>query len=328
MIMYDYLTHTGATVLASFMASLVECVEALTIVLAVGVVRGWRAALTGAAIALMVLFLMVAVFGQSLSLVPLPVVQILVGTLLLLFGLRWLHKAILRAAGIIQLHDEMAIFSEETALLKIHTQHHGKWDKLAFMTAFKIVMLEGVEVVFIVIAIGAGGPLMMPASVGAIAALFVVILLGLCLHRPLGNIPENKLKLGVGILLSAFGTFWIGESLHMAWPGENWAILALIFLYFVVVQGLIISCRGKKLNHKKQIALSIIPTIVLRQLVKLFVDDGRFALNVVLWVIIYAVVYTHPQCYLCHNIWLASSVLFLGFAGLLVNSVVHNVSKQ
>ncbi len=152
-------TSAAPSVLASFMASTVEFVEALTIVLAVGVVRGWRSALLGTAAALAVLVGLVAVLGPSLTRIPLPMVQLVVGTLLLLFGLRWLRKAILRSAGVLALHDEAKAFAEKTAALRAQGAQGGVArqviDKLAFATAFKIVMLEGIEVVFIVIAIGA-----------------------------------------------------------------------------------------------------------------------------------------------------------------------------
>ena len=217
--------HAGPTILASFMASLVEFVEALTVVLAVGTVRGWRAAIAGSVSALIVLCVLVAVFGQSLSAIPLPVIQLVVGSLLLLFGLRWLRKAILRSAGLIPLHNEIAAYAEETALMRQNMLANVHWDKTAFLAAFKIVMLEGIEVVFIVIAIGASGQLILPATLGAIAALVLVVLLGLWLHRPLANVPENALKFGVGVLLTAFGTFWVGEGIHLVWPGDRKSVV-------------------------------------------------------------------------------------------------------
>ena len=227
--------HLIPTVFTAFAASFIEFVEALTVILAVGMTRGWRSALAGTALALLVLVLLVLVFGQSLSEVPLPMVQLVIGTLLLLFGLRWLRKAVLRSAGIIPMHDELAAFSEETASLKKLAPVPIKaiWDKIALITSFKIVMLEGIEVVFIVIAIGASSQLLVPASIGAIIALFVVAGLGLCLHRPLNRIPENTLKFIIGLLLSAFGCFWVGEGLHISWPGDDGAILVLLlaFLY-------------------------------------------------------------------------------------------------
>jgi uncharacterized membrane protein len=212
--------HMGTSIIASFLASLVECVEALTVVLAVGSVRGWRSALTGTATAIAVLLIIIAALGTALAHIPLPIVQLVVGTLLLLFGLRWLRKAILRSAGQIPLHDEQA--------------------------AFNITMLEGTEVVFIVIAIGAGRTgMLLPASLGAVAALLVVIALGLILHRPLARIPENTLKFIVGVLLSAFGTFWVGEGLHLEWPGADWSIPALIAAYLVLALAIVPLCRSR-----------------------------------------------------------------------------------
>jgi len=237
-------THAGPSVVAAFLASLVEFVEALTVVLAVGVVRGWRPALLGTGLGLAVLFLMVILLGPALARIPLDLVQLFVGTLLLLFGLRWLRKAILRAAGVIALHDEEEAFAAETALLRQGADGRRTWDTVAILTAFKIVMLEGIEVVFIVIAIGAAGGLLIPASAGAIAALIVVIILGGVLHRPLAKIPENALKFAVGVLLCAFGAFWVGEGIGVAWPAEDWSILALIAGFLAVALATVPLCRN------------------------------------------------------------------------------------
>ena len=221
--------HAGPSMLAAFLASLVEFIEALTIVLAVGAVRGWRGALGGTGLALLTLLAIVVMGGPALTRIPIGVVQLGVGTLLLLFGMRWLRKAILRAAGILPLHDEEAAFARESDLLRRMGGATGAWDGIAVATAFKITMLEGMEVVFIVVAIGAGGSgLLVPASLGALAALLVVVALGLALHRPVATIPENALKFTVGVLLSAFGTFWVGEGMGLEWPGADWSILALV----------------------------------------------------------------------------------------------------
>src|SRR5665213_708085 len=227
--------HTGTSIIASFLASLVECVEALTVILAVGSVRGWRSALHGAATAIAVLLVIIAALGKALTHIPLPIIQLVVGTLLLLFGLRWLRKAILRSAGLIPLHDEQAAFQKNSEAMRHLGTGHATWDKVAFAAAFNITMLEGTEVVFIVIAIGAGSTgMLLPASLGAVAALLVVIALGLILHRPLARVPENTLKFTVGVLLSAFGTFWVGEGMHLAWPAADWSILALIAAYLAI----------------------------------------------------------------------------------------------
>jgi uncharacterized membrane protein len=227
-------THVGPTVLAAFSASLVEFVEALTVILAVGVVRGWRAALFGAGVAVFALLAIIAAVGPALTQFPLAALQLAIGTLLLLFGMRWLRKAILRASGLIPMHDEAAIFSAQEQVLRQLRPRTGGLDMVAFATAFKITMIEGTEVVFIVIALGAGGAgLLIPASLGALAALIAVVALGMAVHRPLSQIPENTLKFGVGVLLSAFGTFWVGEGLKFAWPGEDWSILGLISSFLI-----------------------------------------------------------------------------------------------
>jgi len=236
--------------LAAFLAALVECVEALTVVLAVGSVRGWPSALAGAASALVALAAIVAALGPALTRIPLHLVQLVVGAMILLFGLRWLRKAILRSAGLIPLHDEQAAFAKSTASMQDSGQHRGPGlDKLAFAAAFNITMLEGTEVVFIVIALGAGATgLLLPASLGAVAALLVVVALGVALHRPLAKVPENTLKFAVGILLSAFGTFWVGEGAGLAWPGPasanpDVAIPFLMAAYLAIALWLVPICR-------------------------------------------------------------------------------------
>jgi uncharacterized membrane protein len=240
-------THIAPAVTAAFLASIVEFVEALTVVLAVGSVRGWRDALAGAAAALAVLALLVIVLGGALTRIPLDLIQWAVGTLLLLFGLRWLRKAVLRSAGIIPLHDEAAAFARQREAMRGEgTARRGAWDKMAFGAAFQITMLEGTEVVFIVIAIGAGGAgLLIPASLGALAALLVVVALGVAIHRPLASVPENALKFIVGGLLSAFGTFWVGEGMGLAWPGADWSILGLIAGFLIVALLAVRLCRAR-----------------------------------------------------------------------------------
>ncbi len=235
--------HIGPTVLASFLASLVEFVEALTVVLAVGSVRGWRSAVAGTTVAVTMLLVLIAGLGRTLTRVPLHLLQLVIGVLLLLFGLRWLRKAILRASGHIALHDEEAAFEKNVASMQGHRSSQG-WDRVAFASCFQITMLEGTEVVFIVIAMGAGGAgLLLPASLGAVAALLLVVALGLTLLRPLSNVPENKLKFVVGVLLSAFGTFWVGEGAKFIWPGGDWCILALVGGYLMVALVTVVLCR-------------------------------------------------------------------------------------
>jgi len=236
--------HILPTALAAFSASLVEFIEALTVVLAVGAVRGWRGAIGGAALALLVLLAMVAALGPALTRIPLQLVHLGIGTLLLLFGMRWLRKAILRAAGVIPLRDEEAAYARQTEALRRVGGGAVGWDALAVSTAFKITMVEGIEVVFIVIAIGAGGAgLLVPASLGAAVALAVVVLLGVVLHRPVAMLPENALKFGVGILLCAFGTFWVGEGMNLAWPGDDISLVLLVAGYIGCALAAVRVCR-------------------------------------------------------------------------------------
>jgi uncharacterized membrane protein len=214
---------------AAFLAALVECVEAATIVLAVGVVRGWRSALAGTALSLVALAVLVAALGPALSHLPQRNLQLFVGLLLLLFGMRWLRKAILRGAGIIALHDEAAAFEGAAARLSVAgATHRYGLDALATLTAFKAVLLEGVEVVFIVLAVSAGGPgLLGVAIAAALTAAVLVAAAGVALHRPLARVPENTLKFAVGVVISAFGIYWTGEGLGVAWPGEDLALPAI-----------------------------------------------------------------------------------------------------
>jgi uncharacterized membrane protein len=226
----DNLTTISSTILTSFLASFVEVVEAFTIVLAVGLTNTWRSAFTGTALALVVLAALILVLGPILQLVPLTALQFVVGVLLGLFGMRWLRKAILRASGYIPLHDEEKAFREETETLA-QQRGLGRADYLAMIAAFKAVLLEGVEVVFIVIAVGSTHGLTLYASLGALLACVLVIGAGLLIHRPLARVPENSLKLVVGLMLTSFSIFWTGEGLGIVWPGEDFAIIG----FFVIL---------------------------------------------------------------------------------------------
>lgn len=220
------------TITAAFLASLVEVVEAYTIVLAVGLTRGWRPALVGAAAALALLVAIVALFGPLLTLVPIHALQFVVGVLLILFGMRWLRKAILRSAGWIALHDELAEFAKETHEMQaIAADRRADW--IGGIASFKAVLLEGVEVVFIVIATGTAHGLTFEAGLGALAAVALVGIAGLILHRPLAQVPENTLKFVVGLMLTAFGTFWTGEGLGVEWPGADAALVGLFGIYLI-----------------------------------------------------------------------------------------------
>jgi len=230
-------THAAPSVLASFLASLVEFVEALTIILAVGTVRGWRPAIFGTIGGVVLLTLLVLGFGPALQKIPITTLQLVVGVLLLLFGMRWLRKAILRSAGIIGLHDEDAIYQKQKKKLEdgeAAVPQKTRLDWVALATTFKAVVLEGLEVVFIVIATGAVGHMLVPASLGAAAAGVVVILLGVALHKPLAKVPENTLKFAVGVLLSSFGAFWVGEGLKFPWPGEDLSLFGLATGFLVI----------------------------------------------------------------------------------------------
>jgi uncharacterized membrane protein len=233
--------------LASFLASLVEFVEALTIVLAVGTVRGWRPAMMGTVGGVGFLTVLVLAFGPALQRIPITTLQLVVGVLLLLFGMRWLRKAVLRQAGIIGLHDEDAIYARETKDLSGQKQDRAKLDWVALATTFKAVVLEGLEVVFIVIATGAVGNQLIPACIGAAAAGLLVIAMGFALHKPLARVPENTLKYAVGVLLSSFGVFWVGEGLKFSWPGEDLALPFLMagFLSFALVTGALIRSQSE-----------------------------------------------------------------------------------
>ena len=200
---------------ASFGASTVEFVEATTIVLAVGSVRGWKGALWGAVFGVATLSVLVLALGPALALVPMHLLQIIIGILLLLFGMRWLRKAVLRAAGVIGLHDEEKIYAKQTAALRAAGEVRRGWDALAVATCFKAVVLEGLEVVFIVIAVGATGHTLGPACIGAVVAGVMVLTLAVAVHRPLARVPENTLKYGVGVMLAAFGVFLGGGRLRV-----------------------------------------------------------------------------------------------------------------
>ncbi len=222
-------TSTILVVAGAFLASAVEMVEALTIVLGVGFVRGWRAPLTGAAAAAVVLAVVVAALGPALQVIPLDSLRLLVGGLLLVFGLQWLRKAILRASGYKALHDEDEAFrSEREQAAAAGRETKAGLDWYGFTVAFKGVLLEGLEVVFIVIAFGSAQGRLGLAALGAAAAVVLVVAAGLLLHRPLSRVPENAIKFAVGLLLTSFGCFWAAEGAGIDWPGDELALLGVI----------------------------------------------------------------------------------------------------
>ncbi len=223
----DFWTVMVPAIMAAFLASSVEVVEAFTIVLAVGTTRGWKPAIIGTLAALAVLALIIIILGPVLNRVPIRSLQLVVGVLLLLFGMGWLRKAMLRAAGVLALHDEAAAFAKEAEGLsgQSGTPQALRW--IAGIAAFKAVLLEGLEVAFIVIAIGAGRGLLWEAALGALAACVLVLGIGVLVHKPLSKVPENTLKFGVGVILSAFGVFWTGEGMGIDWPGADLFLLLI-----------------------------------------------------------------------------------------------------
>jgi uncharacterized membrane protein len=234
--------HSVVLVAAAFLASAVEMVEALTIVLAVGVTRGWRSAGWGVAAALGGLVVIVAGLGPALANLPIDSMRLVVGAVLLVFGLQWLRKAILRASGLKALHDEEAIYEAEVAQLRAGGQQPAH-DWYAFTVAFKGVFLEGLEVAFIVVTFGGTQRNVGLAAVGAGAALVVVLIAGMIVHAPLTRVPENTLKFGVGVMLTAFGIFWSAEGAGITWPGADAALLGLIAFVVVLSFGLVALVR-------------------------------------------------------------------------------------
>lgn len=215
---------------ASFLGSGVEFVEALTIILAVGSIRGWKSSLTGAAVAIITLGVLVAIIGAPLvHVIHVSWVQILVGLFMLLFGIRWLRKAILRYAGLKSLHDEAAAYQKELDRQRNAGEvRRSGIDSFAFSTTFAGTFLEGLEAIFIIIAFGLSQNAIPSSIWGAAAAVVVVLILGFALRSPLARIPENSLKFIVGVMLTSFGAFWLGEGLHVAWPQKDLSIVYMV----------------------------------------------------------------------------------------------------
>jgi uncharacterized membrane protein len=217
-----------ALALSVFLASLVECVEALTIVLAVGSTRSWSSAVSGAAGAGLVLVVLTAGLGPALTALPIDTLRLLVGGLLLIFGLQWLRKAILRASGLKAVRDESKEFEDETAAAASAGMPPHGIDPYSFTIAFKGVLLEGLEVVFIVLTFGANQNRVGLAALAAILAASAVIAAGVLVHRPLSRVPENAMKFAVGVMLTSFGIFWGAEGAGATWPGGDAALLATV----------------------------------------------------------------------------------------------------
>jgi uncharacterized membrane protein len=220
-------------------------VEALTIVFAVGHTRGWRSAFEGTAVALIVLAALVAAFGPALVRVPLDVLRLVVGGVLLIFGLQWLRKAILRSSGFIGKHDEDAIYQKKVAELAAQGAALGR-DRVAFIMAFKGVFLEGLEVVITVLTLGTAAHRLGLAAVSAGVAIVLVGIVGVIVAKQLSAVPENAMKMTVGVLLVSYGTFWTGEGLKVKWPGGDTMLVGLVAIYLVVTWAYVAWLRSSK----------------------------------------------------------------------------------
>jgi uncharacterized membrane protein len=234
--------HSVLLVIAAFLASTVEMVEALTIVLAVAVTRGWRSAGWGVAAALGALAVIVAALGPALANLPIDSLRLIVGAVLLVFGLQWLRKAVLRASGLKALHDEDAIYEAEIAELRANSTR-GVSDWYSFTVAFKGVFLEGLEVAFIIVTFGGAQKNVGLAVIGAVAALIVVLIAGVIAHAPLSRVPENTLKFGVGVMLTSFGIFWSSEGAGVRWPGSDASLLGVIGFVVLLSFGVVALVR-------------------------------------------------------------------------------------
>ena len=235
-------------VLTVFVACAVEAVEALTIVLAVGITRGWRSTLQGMAAALVALAVITAAVGPAISYLPLTALRLVVGALLAIFGLQWLRKAVLRASGYKALHDEASAYLREVTAAKEAAAgaRRGVSDWYSFTLSFKGVLLEGLEVVFIVITFGGNAHNIGAAALGAAAAIVVVVITGIAVKAPLTKVPENWMKFAVGVMLTAFGTFWGAEGAGAQWPGGDAALLAAVPVIALMAAGCVWWLRSRK----------------------------------------------------------------------------------
>jgi uncharacterized membrane protein len=227
-----------------FLACAVEAVEALTVVLAGGVTRSWSSALSGAGAACAALAAVIAALGPAITSLPLNVLRLVVGGLLLAFGLQWLRKAVLRAAGLKALHDEHEAFEAERAAARAAGVHEDRFDGYSFTIAFKGVLLEGLEVAFIALTFGANQHRVGLAAAAAGAAVLLVALAGVAVRKPLARVPENTMKFSVGVMLTSFGTFWGAEGAGASWPGGDAALLALVPSVALLALGMVAWLRG------------------------------------------------------------------------------------
>jgi uncharacterized membrane protein len=232
--------------LSVFLACAVEAVEALTIVLAVGYTRSWRSAFTGVGAAVVVLALVTAALGPALTALPINALRVVVGGLLLVFGLQWLRKAILRASGLKALHDEQEAYEQEQAAARAAGDPANGLDAYSFTIAFKGVLLEGLEVVFIVLTFGANQHRVGLAAAAAGVAVVLVVLGGMAVHAPLARVPENLLKFAVGVMLTSFGIFWGAEGAGSNWPGADAALLGIIPAVLALSIGLVAALRRRQ----------------------------------------------------------------------------------
>jgi uncharacterized membrane protein len=232
--------------LSVFLACAVEAVEALTIVLALGTTRSWSSALGGVGVATLVLCAVVAALGPALTSLPIGVLRVLVGGLLLIFGLQWLRKAVLRASGLKALHDEVQEFEDQQRAARAAGASASRFDGYSFALSFKGVLLEGLEVVFIVLSIGANQHHVGIAAVAAAVAVATVVLLGLVARAPLARVPENTMKFAVGVMLTSFGMFWGAEGAGASWPGSDAALLVIVPAVALFAIGLVTLLRRER----------------------------------------------------------------------------------
>ena len=235
-------------ILTVFVACAVEAIEALTIVLAAGITREWKSTFQGMAVALVVLAVITAAVGPAITYLPLTALRLVIGALLAIFGLQWLRKAVLRATGYKALHDEASAYLREVTAAEsaAKVSRRGVNDWYAFTLSFKGVLLEGLEVVFIVITFGASQKNIGAAVIGAAAAIVVITVTGIAVRAPLTKVPENWMKFAVGIMLTSFGTFWGAEGAGVAWPGNDAALLVLVPLVGLVSAGYVFWLRSRK----------------------------------------------------------------------------------
>ena len=319
-----------ALFISVFLACSVEAVEAVTIVLAAGTARDWKSAIRGVVAGLVTLAVIIAIFGPAISHLPISVLRVVVGGLLLVFGLTWLRKAILRSSGYKALHDEEKIFQEELEAARAAAQltHHGVADWYAFTLSYKGVLLEGLEVVFIVLTFGTIAHKVGLASIAALIAVAIVCATGFALRAPLAKVPENTLKFAVGILLTAFGIFWGAEGSAGAsakWPGDNWAVLALIagvWAFALLIVYILKSFERKEQVVKPAKNPNVKPVKVQSKLIKLtktfldfwidFIvgDDWRMAAGVVIGFVVTASIGVSALTWAIIPIFVAASLSY------------------